>query len=383
MSDLRLGTATAGPGRKAWGQLKVREGKKSVELPVCVVNGARDGQHIVVIANQHGGEINGVESVRLFCEEVDPGKLAGSVFLVASANPRAAMIQNEFWAEKKDEFAKYSFGPILDSDFDRNKCPYNMNRIWPGRKGGLLVERMVYEIWNQAVMAPHRQASLLLDFHCAAEPSCVFASNAYNVALCAATGIECVINVRSPNQKSISNKACFDHGIAVMTVELGGQYKFVPKSVEDGRRAIFNMLRFWDMLPGPPDWPETTLVLDPWRNHFCKRQDGKDYVQPSYMACKAAAEGLVYPHVPNHASVKKGQIVCHIVDPFSGQIVEKCRAPMTGGIYSIFTATHKPKYACGAGDVLFAVGAARSIRTAEFCTEMGPEPYRRNPWGPE
>jgi len=383
MSDIKLGTAKAKPGEKRWGQLLVREGKKRVKLPTCAVNGMAEGEHVVVIANQHGGEINGVESIRLFCEQVDPKELRGSVFLIPSANPRAAMIQNEFWAEKRDAFAQYSFGPILDPDFDRNKCPYNMNRVWPGRKGGLLVERMVYEIWNQAIIAPHRKASLFLDIHCAAEPSCVFASNAYNVPLCAATGIDCVINVRSPNQKAISNKACFDHGIAVMTIELGGQYKFVPQSAEDGRRAIFNMLKFWGMLEGEPEWPDTTLVMDPWRNDIEERKRGKAYARPSYMAYEAASEGLVCPRKGNHSPVKKGEIVCHIVDPFTGRIVEECRAPMSGAIYSIYTATHKPKYVCQKGDPLFAVGHARQLNTAKLCREMGPEPYRRDPWGPE
>ena len=165
MNDIRLGAAKAKPGEKRWGQLLVREGKESVKLPTCVVNGIGDGEHVVVIANQHGGEINGVESIRLFCE--------------------------------------------------------------------------------------------------------------------------------------------------------------------------------------------------------------------------AASEGLVCPRKANDAPVKKGEVVCHVVDPFRGRIVEECRAPMSGAIYSIYAATHKPKYVCQKGDPLFAVGHARQVKAAKLCREMGPEPYRCDPWGPE
>ena len=383
MATLRFGTAKAGRGEKAWGQLTVREGKKSVKLPTFVAHGAKEGEHVVVIANQHGGEINGVESVRRFCEQVDPRRMRGTVFAVASANPRAAMVQNEFWAERDDEYAGYPPGPILDPEFDRNACPYNMNRVWPGRKGGYLVERMVYEIWNRAVMAPHRKASLFLDYHGFTGPSAVFSSNAWNLQLCSATGIGRVINVRSSNQMSISNKACFDSGIAVMTVELGNQYVMDPVSIEEGRRSIPNMLRYWGVLTGKPDYPQWTVLLDPWRNEIEKETYGKEYATPSLMRVKAGRRGLLVPHRAARDWVRKGEVVCDIVDPFTGRIGEQARAPMTGAIYSMRAPAHKPLYACERGDELFAVSCARRVRTADFVATRRPDAYRRDAWGPK
>ena len=71
MASLEFGSAKAARGQKSWGQLRVREGKKSVRLPVVVIHGAAAGEHAVVLANQHGGEVNGIESIRRFAEEVD------------------------------------------------------------------------------------------------------------------------------------------------------------------------------------------------------------------------------------------------------------------------------------------------------------------------
>ena len=109
-------------------------------------------------------------------------------------------------------------------------------------------------------------------------------------------------------------------------------------------------------------------------------REGKKRVKLPTCAVNGMAEG---EHVVVIANQHGGEVVCHIVDPFTGRVVEKCCAPMSGAIYSIYTATHKPKYVCQKGDRLFAVGHARQLKTAKLCREMGPEPYRRDPWGPE
>ena len=117
---LRFGSARARPGQTSWGTLRVREGRKSTRLATCVVHGARPGPHVVVLANQHGTEVNGIESIRRFCDEVDPGKLKGTLFAVASANPPAAMRALPAWTE----------GDPRTKDNYRSK--YNMNFNWPG-----------------------------------------------------------------------------------------------------------------------------------------------------------------------------------------------------------------------------------------------------------
>ena len=70
MQSIQLGTACARPGQKTWGQLGVRQGRRCVLLPVVVINGKKSGKHIVLIANQHGKEVNGVESLRRFTKDI-------------------------------------------------------------------------------------------------------------------------------------------------------------------------------------------------------------------------------------------------------------------------------------------------------------------------
>ena len=373
MTLLQFGSAKAAPGEKAWGQLRVQEGKKRVRLPVCVVHGARPGEHVVALANQHGGEINGIEAIRRFAEDVDPRKLRGSVFLVPSANPRAALMANEFWDEGDEAYAGYGGGPILDSDFDRNTCPYNMNRVWPGEKGtGRLVDRTIYELWSRAVLAPHRRASLVVDIHGHQNPSTVYSKNTWDTALGVASGIPTIINTRSGGRAGTAGRTCWDAGIATITPELGKQFVLDAESIEIGRRALFNLLKFWGMLRGKPEYPEWTEIVDPGR-------DGPG--GPSQVVCKAPRQGITFAYRGPYERVRKGERICHITDVFTGRVAEELRAPRGGVITRIFTHGHRPLHVCKRGDVLFSVSESRRVRTRKFVAKLDPETLRRNPSG--
>lgn len=375
MATLSFGTAKAGRGHKAWGTLRVREGKKQVRLPVAVVNGQGDGEHVVVLANQHGGEVNGVEAIRLFVEQVDPRKMKGSVFLVPSANPRAAMMANEFYPEDADaeEIARYQGGRYREPGYDRNECPYNMNRRWPGEKGsGLIVDRVVHEIWTRAVIAPHRKASLLLDIHCHQSPSAIYSAFREDVAVGVASGCRHVIFTRSaykPPHRRYSRIACWNAGIQSLTVELGRQAVVDPVSVEDGRRIILNLLKFWGMAPGKVEYyPEPTLILDPWRNDVVDRK----FARPSSCAYKARHRGLVVERKAGYDLVRQGELISHIVDPFSGRVVEECRAPMSGAVLT----PCRGLAACERGDRVFSVSSCRKVDPVQYVKRLSPDDYR-------
>ena len=56
MAYVECGTAKARKGSKAWGRIPVREGRKQVALAVCVVNGAREGEHVESARQAQGRE---------------------------------------------------------------------------------------------------------------------------------------------------------------------------------------------------------------------------------------------------------------------------------------------------------------------------------------
>jgi len=371
MKTLRLGNAEAAPGQTAWGQLHVREAGLEVRLPVVVVNGARDGEHVVFLANQHGGEVNGIEAIRRFAEAVRPERLRGSVFAIPSANPMAAMLANEFYPEDLTgpELSRYRGGFYRPPDYDRHLCPYNMNRVWPGRKGGNLAERIVYEIWHRAVLAPHRRASLLVDIHCHQCDSAVYCTYRRDVAVGVATGIPTLIFTRAGgSDRKYCHKACFEAGIQALTVELGRQARFRALSVEEGCRGLMNLIKFWGMYPGPYAFPERIQILDPWRNEM----EAKTYAHPSVQMLNAGCDGLAYCHKRSYERVRKGDRLYHIVDPFTGRIVEQGRASMSGVMY-----TPPPRLALVAkGDRVCAVSCCRTVRPAAYVKNLNAADFR-------
>ena len=358
---VELGTARARPGEKAWGQLRVREGGKQVTLATCVVNGARPGEHVAVIANQHGVEYNGVESIRLFCEQLDPKKLKGTFFAIPSANPLAALSGHQTFVEEE---AKRDTAEEYDNE-------YNMNRVWPGRKGGTLVERVVHEIWSRAVFAPHAKASLFVDFHCHMNPTAVYADDEATGDLGVVAGIRNIIVTGSSEKVRTSSRLCAENGVRGMTIELSPQVWFVPEAVETGRRALGNLLKFWGMLRGKIELAEDAIILDPWRDH---RRADETFARPSFMNYNCAHDGLLVPHRETYDSVRRGEVVAHIVDPRTGSVVEECRAPMSGAVYGYRTSR---KAACMKGQLIFILAIAKRVRPAEYVKKLRPEDYRR------
>jgi uncharacterized protein len=343
LEPLSLGTARAGLGQKAWGQLHVREGAQSVRLPVAVLQGARPGPHVVVLANQHGTELNGIEAARQFVETVNPHRLKGSVFVIPSANPRAALALQSVWLEGK-----------LPRGMDPYASRYNMNFNWPGEVGGLLVQRVTHALFHRAILAPHRRADFVLDLHGHQGPTAVYAADRQVAHLGVIAGISRVVITGGDGKNSCSGE-CNAIGIPAMTIELGGQADFFGESISAGRRAIFNLLKHFGLLSGAPEWPAASLVLDPWRDH---RDRTRTHASPSYVDYKAGHAGLVIPRKRHYDMVRKGETVCDILDPFTARIVESCPAAISGAIYNYRTGG---RAACTKGQTLFTVSIARHV----------------------
>lgn len=362
-TSLSFGTARAKPGTKSWGRLHVREGGLSVSLAVCAVHGARPGEHVVALTNQHGTEYNGIESIRRFCEAVDPRKMAGTFCAVISANPRAAMAGAPVWVEKEADRATPEYGSM-----------YNMNYNWPGAKGGLSVARAAWEIWNGAIVTPRRRASVVLDLHAHQNSTAAYASR-YEVAdLAVAAGIRNIVithetaAARKERKFNTLDLLCADHGILGMTVELGGQDRFVPESVDDGVRIITNVLKFRGLLPGRLELPPKAVFIDPWRDHFGEPSPKGG---ASFAEARSECAGLVIPRRNTYDIVHRGEVVCDVVDPFTGRVAQTVRAPMSGAIYGWRTGG---KAVCAGGQTLFIIGAATVVAPARYVRGL-----KRNP----
>jgi len=328
-----FGDARAAPGEKAWGALRVSEGEKSVRLAVGVINGSSPGPHFVALAGHHGQELNGVAAIHSLFEKVDPGQLSGTIFVIPCANPRAAMMRSYAWPEDRhaELVNRYGDGPYPPALAAEDKQRLNMQRLWPGRKGGLLAERITHEIRTQAVNAPHRRADFLIDMHCyhRETPGAIVLPDEAMVPFGVAAGLPNIINHRYKPDTPFCTAICRRAGINAIIIESCGQGCVTPDSAEEGERVLLNLVRYMRMLPGEPALPAQAVVLDPWLDDDL---EGKDATTSIAFECASSA-GLFVPHRWPFDVVEKGEVVGEMVDLYTGRVTQTVRAPRSGCLY--------------------------------------------------
>ena len=137
----RMGTAEALRGQKANGYLEVPKGvDASYGIPVVVVNGAKPGPVLALVAGAHGTEYASIVALERVATILDPSQLSGTVVLLPLVNT---------------------------ASFDQ-KVPHlnpvdgkNMNRFYPGKADGTQTERAAYVVTKEVV----ERCDYLIDYH--------------------------------------------------------------------------------------------------------------------------------------------------------------------------------------------------------------------------
>ena len=328
-----FGDARAEPGEKAWGLLHASEGGKSVRVAVAVIHGAKPGPHFVAMAGIHGAELNGVAAIYDFYDKIDPAQVSGTIFLIPCANPRATMMCDYVWPEgQHDELIeKYGDSPYPQTVTDEDKKNLNMQRIWPGRKGGLLVERVTHEIWTQAIDSPDRRADLLLDMHCyhAETPGTMVLPDKEMLRFGVAAGLPNIINMRYKPQTDLCTAVARRAGLNALIVENTGQNCVTPEGAAEGELVLFNLARYMGMLPGELELPDKEIVLDQYRDD----EGLQDKKATTSIALECAEDtGLFIPYRQPFEIVKEGEPLGRMVDLYTGQVTQtklRCSCMLT------------------------------------------------------
>ena len=81
MGTIKVGTAEVGPGEIGTGRIPVTNlaAGAAIDIPVIVINGARDGPCLWIDGVIHGDEPEGTLTCHILRREIDPRTLAGSV----------------------------------------------------------------------------------------------------------------------------------------------------------------------------------------------------------------------------------------------------------------------------------------------------------------
>jgi predicted deacylase len=250
---ITFGTASAAPGARRYGTLAVGNlaDGTPIEIPVVVVNGAREGKRLFLQAGVHGKELNPIEVLRRVVTGLEPAGLAGVLVGVISANPLSFVARDR-------------------------RAPYDledMNRVWPGKADGAISQRMAHAIYEGGV----RGSDALVDLHTGSSTMLTHSvfgeGDAASEALARVFGTEVLLMEerdedwqRARFAGKLRNTATAD-GIPAITPELGGHSTFEPERIAAGVTGVLNVLKHLGMIEGEIVRPARQYVV---RNHLTR-----------------------------------------------------------------------------------------------------------------
>ncbi len=140
-AGLKVGTATAAPGRKAFGAIEVPAGADAgTTIPVAIVQGTRPGPVLALVSGLHGTEYASIIALEKLIQALDPAQVSGTVIIV----------------------------PLVNIPSFEQKVPHvnpvdgkSMNRFYPGKPDGTQTERASWAITRQVV----EPCDYLIDYH--------------------------------------------------------------------------------------------------------------------------------------------------------------------------------------------------------------------------
>lgn len=310
-ADVTVGTATAPAGQKATGFIQVPAGvDEATNIPVIVINGAKPGPKLALVAGSHGTEYASILALEKLAHSVNPATLSGTLIIV----------------------------PLINVASFTQKVPHvnptdgkNMNRMFPGKADGTQTERALWAMGRQVVA----QCDYLIDLHggdldenmrrYAYWPQTGNAKlDATSRAMVLAFGLDHIIIQKQltpavPGATSISRFA-EDQGKPTIIAEAGHAGTTDTEDIDALVHGSTNVMRHLKMLPG----------------------DVKPIEHPVWIGqittVKSEHDGIFYPLVVPEAYVQQGMRIGYTTDyfghkladittPISGVVVYICSLP--------------------------------------------------------
>jgi predicted deacylase len=214
----------------------------AVDIPVNISIGTRPGPRLVVVAGVHGNEVEGPAAVLEVWDELRDLSVAGTMIVVPVANPPA------FWAA-------------------RRMSPYDgldMNRIFPGRRDGLLTERIASRLFEEVVLG----ADFLLSTHSWYAGAVVVPYVEVPRSGPTAAASRAAARIFGPRfvapldwHPGLLVSTAGHAGIPAIEPEIGGLGASIAEQRALYRSGIHNLLKHLGMVPGPPEVEEPPRLV--------------------------------------------------------------------------------------------------------------------------
>ncbi|TDQ18894.1 hypothetical protein DFQ04_0705 [Algoriphagus boseongensis] len=250
-----------------------------VEMPFTFIQGAKPGKTILLTAGVHGGEYPCIETAIQLANELDPAEVAGSILIIHPVNPSAFLAKLQY------------YGP-----YDGK----NLNRVFPGKATGTVSERIAYEVHQLQQAADFFLDLHGGDIHEGLVPFVIYsklggsATAEKSREISALLGFPYVVGSVSDNG-SIGAAALA--GTPGFLAELGQCGRWSPEEVEQYKKAVRNVLKYLEVIPGMPEQFAVTYL-------------------DKMLVTTSSVDGCWYPFVQLEEEVKKGQKLGEIRDYF-------------------------------------------------------------------
>jgi predicted deacylase len=324
--SFQIGDLKVAPGESKSGYLPIPE-KNGVSsfIPVTVINGAKEGKVLALVAGVHGYEYPPILALYGIKKKIDPQSLSGTFLLVHIANIPA-----------------FQRRIIYYNPFDWK----NLNRVFPGDPAGTVSQRIAYVLTEKVI----KKCDFLIDLHCGDGNEALIPytywmasgdekTNEISKKMVLAFGIKYIIIDKTRTQditdsKYMGNTAIL-HSKPAITTESGYLGKTDEESVVRNIKGIFNVMKLFQMVEGEPEFVTDPVWID------------------QYKVVYSEWDGLFYPQIKMGYYVTQGQKVGYITD-YLGNVKEELLAPFSGIILYIIETPPTSK-----GEPLFEVGRVK------------------------
>jgi len=314
MAEIVIGGTVIEPGQRQRIELPAARlyTQNQMNLPVEVLNGAKDGPSLWLSAAIHGDEINGVEIIDRVLEKLDVRKLHGSLVAVPVLNVFGFIQQQRYMPDRRD-----------------------LNRCFPGSANGSLASRLAHLFMNQIVA----NSTHGIDLHTASNHRTNLPQIRANLKhgptrqMAEAFGAPVMIQVDAP--RGSLRHAVAKKNLPVLTYEAGEPLRFNSDAINIGVKGVLRVMAALGIrkvkTPKSGSRPSIEVTKTTW--------------------VRARRSGILRLGVKMAESVVRGQVLGELHDVF-GDHKARLRSPCDG---LVIGHTHNPLVS--QGDAIIHVAA--------------------------
>jgi predicted deacylase len=265
-----------------------------IDLPIFIRRAQEEGPVVLISGGVHGDEINGIVTARRLLEEMDQGwsLLRGTLIFIPLMNIYGFLSNSRTFPDGRD-----------------------LNRSFPGSKRGSLASRIAFII-NEEIIP---QIDYGIDFHTGGRmlsnhPQVrVDFKDKVGLDLAKSFGTHFIVN--SKHIEKSFRKTAFKARKHILVYEGGESMRVDDFAIEEGVQGTKRLLHSLGMLSNSTKAIESTILKESnW--------------------LRAKASGIFNSSVKLGESVKKGQIMAEISDPY-GQVKIDVKSPTNGHVIGI------------------------------------------------